>query len=70
MFVKWISGVKGRILYPCFAKLSKSICITADVGQLVEEKWIIHHVEVAILERARCKFRKMKIQADEKVRSV
>lgn len=51
MIVKWISSVKGRILYACFAKLSKDICITAEIGQMEEEKLIIHHSEVAILER-------------------
>lgn len=45
-----MSSGKGRILYTCLAKL-RSICITAEIGQMVEEKLIIHHIEVAILER-------------------
>lgn len=51
MFVNWIYNVESRTSLTSFLRVSKNNYISASIGQMVDEKYVIHHIEVVMLER-------------------
>lgn len=51
MFENWIYNVKGRTSLTSFPGFRENNFISASVGQKMDEKFVVCHLEVLMLER-------------------